>query len=496
MSGNRSLGIHALYLPHSTFDVRHFLFSFILLFCCAQFCAGQKSSEPQLTVLPEKESVICNQKKTVQHINITGNVRTKTTVILREMSIAEGDQLCADSLERILHLNYQRLYNLNIFTDIKITADTSNTQSIVINLALKEQWFIIPQADVQLADRNVNVWWNEHNHDLSRINLGVYLLHKNLSGRLDRLTLSTHFGYTQQLTATYFRPYIDRAQKQGIGFGAGFSRSKELAYNTVSNKLLFTRHNNDFLYNSFFANASWFYRAAYKTRHIISLGYYNYSVGDTVKILNKDYFANNSNQLSFTELAYRYEYNGVDNWNYPRRGLKIVGSAASRFGIRGMNYQALAGLELGVFKKLSNRFYTSFIFRGRTSFTRNQPYFLQSAFGYKTNYVRGYEYYVVEADHFAIGRVSLKYEALRRQFHQLPFRYLPELPLWIYPKVFFDCGYAANNAAKNNNDLANTLLYSVGFGVDIITAYDLKLRIEFAINHLGENGVYLHANSE
>ena len=415
---------------------------------------------------------------------------------MRELSVKVGDVVCADTMEVLLHLNYQRLYNLNVFTDIQVNSYSIDSQQLEINVALKEQWFLIPQADVQLADRNVNVWWNEHNGDLSRINLGLYLQHKNLTGRLDKLSISSHFGYTQQLSATYFRPYIDWQQKHGIGFGIGYSRSRELAFATTNNKLLFTRHNNDFLYRYFFVNASWYYRAAYHTRHILTAGYNTYHVGDTIVMLNSDYFRNSSTQLSYLELAYRYEYNGVDNWNYPRCGLKIVGSAASRWGVEGMKYQALAGVELGLFTQLKNRWYGSFVFRGRTTFTQQQPYFLQAALGYKNNYVRGYEYYVIEANHFAIGRLSLKYEALRRQFHHLPFRYLPELPLWVYPKIFVDAGYAANNKPMMNNSLANTFLYSIGFGVDIITAYDLKLRIEFAYNHLGENGLYLHANSE
>jgi hypothetical protein len=412
------------------------------------------------------------------------------------MSIRSGDVVCDDSLASLLHLNYQRLYNLNIFTDIKLSSNPLDSQHISILVSLKEQWFLLPQADLQLADRNVNVWWNEQNRDLSRVNLGVYVQHKNLSGRLDKLAVSTHFGYTQQLSATYFRPYIDALQKQGIGFGMGYSRSRELAFATNQNKLLFTRHNNDFLYQYFFANASWYYRAAYHTRHIISGGIHNYNVGDTILQLNPDFFEGKSKRLSYLELAYRYEYNGVDNWNYPRKGIKIVGTAASRWGLRGMNYQALATMEFGFFKKIYPRLYGSFVFRGRATLTKQQPYFLQTAMGYKANYVRGYEYYVVEANQFGIGRLSLKYEAVRKQFHQLRFRYLPELPIWIYPKVFADAGYAANNKSLPNNNLANQFLYSVGFGVDIITAYDLKLRIEFAFNHLGENGLYLHANSE
>jgi hypothetical protein len=70
------------------------------------------------------------------------------------------------------------------------------------------------------------------------------------------------------------------------------------------------------------------------------------------------------------------------------------------------------------------------------------------------------------------------------------------LPLWIYPKIFADVGYGVIGKDRYGNSLSNTLLYSVGIGLDIITAYDLKLRIEFALNHLGENGIYLHANSE
>lgn len=471
--------------------MRLFQFFSILLFSFGPSINGFA----QAITMPEN---IFGLSKKISSITLEGNKKTKSSVILREMSIQEEDSILGDSLEQILKLNFQRLYNLNLFTEINFRAELSknDNKGLDIFVSLKEQWFILPQADIQLADRNVNVWWDEHNGDLSRINLGIYVQHKNLTGHLDKLSISTHVGYTQQLSATYFRPYLDKQQKQGIGFGIGFSRSKEIAFTTANNKLQFTRHNNDFLYQYFFANAAWYYRAAYHTRHILSAGFNSYKVGDTVVQLNADYFENSSKKLSYLELAYRYEYNGVDNWNYPRRGLKIVASAVSRWGIEGMKYQALATIEMGLCHRLNNRLLSSVVFRGRTTFTQQQPYFMQTAMGYKSNYVRGYEYYVVEANHFAIGRLSLKYEAMRKRFDNLPFRYLPMLPVWIYPKIFLDCGYAANNKNQANNNLANTFLYSIGAGVDIITAYDLKLRIEFAYNHLGENGLYLHANSE
>lgn len=471
---------------------------FTCLICLSVPCLAQEYSESPLTLTNDEARVYCEHYQRIKSINVSGNRQTRTEVILRELSVRQGEPVCSDSMDQILLLNYRRLYNLNMFTSIELRAIPYSEDSTytIIDIDLKEQWFLIPQADLQLADRNINVWWDEQNHALSRINLGLYLQHKNVSGNLDNLSTSLHIGYTQQLTLSYFRPYIDRAQKQGIGFGIGTSRSREVAYTSDSNKLRFVRDDHNFITSQFFANITYTYRPAYHSRHVLQAAYYAYKTEDTVQRLNADYFADNSLRLRYFELAYRYELNRVDNWNYPRRGLKVVTGATARAGIEGMNFQALAFLELGLFRKLADRCYASFIFRGRTSTPQSQPYFLQSALGYKTNYIRGYEYYVIDAYHFGIARLNLKYEMVRSHFRGLPFRYLPEVPLWIYPKIFFDAGYAANPDNNRNNYLANRALFSYGIGVDIITAYDLKLRIEFAVNHLKESGLFLHANSE
>jgi outer membrane protein assembly factor BamA len=478
--------------------MRIFLGLILILLCgLGQSGLAQDKSEQILTILPNTQHIVCGKDSLfIDAINISGNKHTKTSIIYRELSCQTGLVICRDSLPSILHLNYQRLYNLNIFTDIKIRPRFVDSFNVIIDITVKEQWFIIPQADIQLADRNINVWWYEQNHALDRVNLGLYLQHKNLTGSLDNLSLNIHAGYTQQLTIAYALPYIDKKQKQGIGFSANISRSRELAYTTDSNKLLFARDDKNFITQQFDITATYVYRPAYRSRHYVQLGYHYYSVADTLRKLNSDYFANNSLHLKMLELGYRYELNRVDNWNYPRRGLKLIASAAGRFGIEGMDFQTIAGLELGLFKQIKDRWFAAFVFRGRTTLTDQQPYYLQAAMGYKMNYVRGYEYYVVDAYHFGIARLDLKYELVRWQYHKLPFRYLPELPLWIYPKVFIDAGYAANPDNSRNSFLANRLLFSYGVGVDIITAYDLKLRIEFAVNHLHQNGLYLHANSE
>ena len=139
--------------------------------------------------------------------------------------------------------------------------------------------------------------------------------------------------------------------------------------------------------------------------------------------------------------------------------------------------------------------YASGIFRGRLSLPEEQPYALRAALGSKYDYVRGYEYYVIDGSHFGVLRLNLKYELLNLTLRNIPLRYLPALPLRIYPKIFVDAGYVRNQY-PGNSFLNNRMLSAYGAGLDVFTAYDIKIRLEYTWNHLGQNDLFLHFNSE
>jgi hypothetical protein len=109
--------------------------------------------------------------------------------------------------------------------------------------------------------------------------------------------------------------------------------------------------------------------------------------------------------------------------------------------------------------------------------------------------VRGYEYYVVDGAHFGILRLDLKREILNFTIKKIPLKYLPVIPIRVYPKLFADVGYVSNEY-EGNSFLNNRMLYSAGVGIDIFTAYDIKIRLEYAWNHLGQKDLFLHFNSE
>lgn len=431
----------------------------------------------------------------LRKILINGNDRTRRQILLREMSLHEGDTLSADSLGHLAEKNRLRLYNLELFTEVSVNLVAVEAGVVDCKVAVRERWTIWPEFSFQLADRNFNVWWKEQNHDLHRANIGLTLSDRNFRGNMESMGATVQVGYNQKFWLDYYRPYFDKAQKQGIGVSFGLGRSQEMPYVTDSNKLLFVKDKDKFVNTQIDAAVVYTYRGVYATRHLLQLAYHDYEIADTVVNLNSDYNANGSRYLKMIELSYRFDYNGVDNWNYPLKGYKLVVYNSLRIGLEGMKFQAYSNVEAGMFRQPLPKWYLSVIYRSLISYPSGQPYALRTGLGTKTDYVRGYEYYVINADQYAVMRLDIKRELFNKTFRKIGFKYLPSVPFRVYPKLLADVGYAAN-PQPGNSFLNNKLLYSAGVGLDVVTAYDIKVRIEYVWNQLGQNGLFLHFNSE
>lgn len=456
----------------------------IVLLYLLPACAGAQTAVPA-----------GREKLYLRTIHVIGTQRTRQSILLREMSVHAGDSMPADSVTHIVQQNRLRLLNIALFTEVNVHPEPVAADSIDLYVIVKERWYIWPQVAFQLADRNFNVWWTEQNRDLRRANIGLTVKDKNFRGNYETLSATAQVGYTQRFAIEYSRPYIDRRQKHGIGLSLSLARSQEMAYTTDSNKLKFARSNDRFIYHQADVSVVYSYRPGYAARHVFQLSYRNYRIDDTIVGLNHDYYRNGSNDLRMLEFTYRFDLNHVDNWNYPLTGFKLVSYTTLRAGIDGIGFQASETAEAGWFRQPAHKWYTGLIFRGRLSLPYDQPYAFRQALGTRTDYVRGYEYYVVDGAHYGVLRADLKRELYNHIFEKTGIHYLPSVPLRIYPKLFMDLGYAVNKY-PGNSFLNDRLLYAAGIGLDIVTAYDLKIRLEYAWNHLGQNGLFLHFNSE
>lgn len=440
------------------------------------------------------QQVASSSKLIIHKIHIDGNSTTRSKVILRELSINEGDAIESDSLDALLQQSKLRLFNLQLFNEV-IQRTERNGAEIDWYISVKERWYIIPTFIVQFADRNFNTWWVKQDHDLRRVMGGVTLTHKNFRGNLEQLAITVQAGYTQKLGISYMRPYLNKGQTNGFGIWASVAQSQQTWYKTDSDKLVFF---GDYIGKPILkqieGGLSYIYRPHYASRHLVQLNYKDYTVGDTVLKLNGDYYTNKSTAARFVELFYRFEYNGVDNWNYSLNGFKLVSQLAIRKGFEGIDFQCYEQLEAGLFKRLYGKWYSDAIFRGRLMFPTNQSYYFRGGLGTQTDYVRGYEYYVIDGSQYGLFRADIKRELFNRTY-KLPVKYFTAIPLRIYPKIFADVGYT-DGAGRSYSVLSNRFLYSAGAGLDIVTFYDIKIRVEYAWNHLNQNGLYLHFNSE
>jgi len=461
-------------------------YCFLLACCCCLLLAAKVTAQT-----PGHDSNTCRYLKS---IHIEGAGKTRHAVILRELNIREGDCIPADSMEAVAQLSRLRLMNIQLFNEVQINWQPLAADSLNMQIRVYERFPVTPDPVVEFADRNFNVWWSEQQHDLRRINLGLALVHRNFRGNREQVSILGQIGYTQKVGIAYERPFIDRQQKHGAGISFYGMQNREIAYRTDSNKLSFYRSPTHAMLRQTELSAWYTYRPQYASIHKLSLSYQHYWISNTIANMNPEYLGGGKKEEDILTLNYLYKYNGVDNWEYPLTGMRIIGSLQQQFTLKNKYNQSKIYLQADRYWHAGKKWYMSLVFRGKLSFPQTQPYIFQKNMGYDYDYVRGYEYYVIDGSSFALLRATLKRELLNVKIH-LPIRYFQVIPLRIYPKIYADAG-RVYNANPYNDYLYNKMLYSAGVGLDVVTFYDIKVRIEYTFNALGENGLYLHKSGE
>jgi outer membrane protein assembly factor BamA len=150
-----------------------------------------------------------------------------------------------------------------------------------------------------------------------------------------------------------------------------------------------------------------------------------------------------------------------------------------------------------LYTQLAKRWYTGISFIGKVSSGARQPYFQIQGLGYSRDYVRGYEYNVIDGKHFGIIRSNIKFAIVPEQTQHIGFIPTPKFGLIhyaVYLTAFADAGYVWQPQwiGQFNNTLPRTLLAGAGLGVDLVTYYDKVVRIEYAINKSGKSGIFIH----
>ena len=438
----------------------------------------------------------------VKDIEIVGNKKTKTALILREIDFKEGDSILISNLTNRLERNEQLLMNTGLFNDVElnITDWPDQSKDIAISLKVVESWYIFPLPIFNLADRNLNVWWTEHNHSLKRVNYGLRFVYVNFTGNKDNLKLTLQSGYTRKVLLQYDRPYINRRKTIGITGRFFFDHRREFPYNTFENKRTFFKDDNAITFKSLKTIVSLHYRPRVTTFHELLMKFERNKVTDQILDLNTSYF-NGKTDFRFFELSYKFTREKRDSRFYALKGNFWLGQIQKEgLGIFDDYDKFTTSLFYAHYVPIRHNLNLELRAKVQKEWTGNRhPYYGLEALGFGEDYIRGYELYVVDGTDFVLSRNSLRFNLLNRSFDlkkKMPVDNYRILPVQIWLTANLDLGRATNTLYQSSNSFANRWLVGRGLGLDIILYQKYVFQIEYSFNHLNEKGLFLHVRSD
>jgi outer membrane protein assembly factor BamA len=436
------------------------------------------------------------------HINrifILGNRITREPIILRELTLRQGDIIYSHDLDDILERDKKKLINTRLFNTVEIRTLELEKDYVDLLIDLNERWYTFPSPIFELSDRNFNEWWQNYNHDFSRVNYGLRLYQFNMRGRNETLRLTAQFGFQRRFEISYRFPYIDKKQKHGLILDWDFSETKNLAFRTVDHKLEFLKSDN-ILRTTRGGGITYTYRNSFYVSHALKVEYRSNDINDTIPQLNSNYFGNDKTSQRYGIITYQFTTDRRDYVGYPLHGHYFTFIAA-RSGITSKDdlKKWEANVSYSKFFDLTKHFYLANNIVGYVSSPDDVPYTNYGAMGYKKQFARGYEIYLIEGVAYALNKTTLRKRIFHRtyQWRMMPIPQFRHIPISIFIKTYGDFGYVKSYSNYTlSTKLTDKMLTSAGAGIDIVASYDAVFRFEYTFNGEGENGFFFHVRKE
>ncbi len=448
------------------------------------------------SLLPD--SVVSTTYVIIRNIEFLGNKITKERIIRRELLFKENDTIPSDEISSIFKQSRQNLVNTSLFNIVHLDSLPVENSTFLLDVKLRfiERWYVWPVPILEFADRNINEWLKKK--DWNRINYGMFLTWNNFRGRREKLILFTRFGFDQKYELSYQVPYINKKQTWGVGVAGGFAQNHEIAYNSINNREVYYRDENVSPKQETFAYTEAYHRKGIHNMHWFKLKYTDLDVTDSVIIYNPDYSFNPFTNNKFFSLFYQYRSDYRDFKQYPLKG-HYFDATIDKKGLGFMAGQDVNTLDLKAnfrkYNQIGGKFYWASGLTGKVSPIGNsQPYYYQQGLGYGRNFVRGYEFYVIDGQHYALLKNNLKFELISMREFSLDFirtDKFSKLYYAFYLNVFADFGYVVDHRDISTNPLANDILTGYGIGLDFVTYYDFVVRFEYSFNKMGESGFFI-----
>lgn len=446
----------------------------------------------------QDQLLISEDRLVVVGFEVSGNKVTKERIIIREMSFVLGDTLLKMDLIPELQRSRVNLLNTSLFNFVIMDVRHLPGNKIIVEISVTERWYIWPIPILDYVERNFSEFIK--NWEWDRLVYGVWLKWDNFRGRNDQLAAKVKFGYLNEYALSYDLPNLGKKQQHRLSSGFSINQMNEVNVSTVNNSPVYVQGPENpaqIRGNAFFRYA--FRRKLYST-HYLRMDYNHFTVTDFIADINPNYLGYGATSTNYFSLLYEFDYDVRDSKIYPLEGFNIK-LTARQTGLGFVpsfpySYASLTGV-LMYHQKLANRLYYYNTYKGRLTADKRLPHILNKALGY-SEWLSAYEPYVLDGSDFFITKFNLKVQLVKPRNSTLPLIKMKQFNKFhyaIYVNAFADMGYVNNEFPAPTNTMVNLLQFSGGVGLDLVTYYDLVVRVDFAINRYGEYGFFFHLNT-
>jgi outer membrane protein assembly factor BamA len=424
----------------------------------------------------------------VKEIFIIGNKKTKSSIILREFGIPKGFSLDSTILSQVIDSAQQRIYNTNLFNSVEIETLFSESHAVDILIKVEERWYFYPSPFLRIADRNLMDWIVNRDGELERFNAGLKLDQYNFRGRNERLRFVGQIGFERRFALGYIVPYIEKTQRHGLGFELVYNEREKMPFITMD-------HLPTYINTKQINRTSWFgeithsYRPSFYSTHYASVGFKQTHVSDTIVMMgmNPNFLGDGNTNQRFIFLNYSFVSDLRNNRNFPTTG-HVMRLSFQQRGIwlfNDINIFSVQAIYNKYFELNHNLYFATGI-TGYFSTPKQQPYFNYTGLGYNGVLARGFELDVIEGPRYFLAKNSFRkllFKGKKDMSNFMPVAQFNDFKLALYAKLIADFGYVENYPNYQvSSRLTDTMLYSVGAGLDIISLYDLVMRLEYTYN--------------
>jgi outer membrane protein assembly factor BamA len=395
----------------------------------------------------------------VDTVMITGNEKTRSYVILDEMTLTPGSVVSGTAIE----YDRGRIYSLGLFNRVDISYDRLDSLRVLI-VDVHERWYLIPVPLFGFRDG-----------DPKKPFFGGGLLHNNFSGRNQKLFLSLVFGYNPSFEMYFSDPQIDRSNNLYFSGNLSYSRVRNRSERETAVSGEFDERHFDV--NSTIGKRFSLYESAG-----INFGYHSvdineYRPGRTVSTTGKDAYL-------YGRLSYVYDSRDIRE--YPMAGHFLAFSMTRYgFGTSGVDFTRLGG-DMRAYARLPLTLTLAIRLHGTVVAGGVIPTYNRVYFGYAER-IRGYFRTVFEGEDMIGSSLELRYPILPAriiEFHAVP---LPrEFTVWRFGISTVLFGDAGTVWFRGEPLRLRSVVSGYGAGIDFLLPYSAVIRAAYARNDVGK----------